>query len=297
MPKRKLSEEHKAKLNAGLARKREERREAARRHDVDHPSKDKPRPNQPVREPQPEPRPEPTPEPHTVPNDSADPTNTLIHRLIAEIDELKSKVNAPTTPEEGLQFNAEQQGKPIVGHKGIQGKLFKYSVEPSHYPNPVDRLYDLPELKRHGLRDNYLLDWEVEGVEYEKYGVTYAEPRFTVRLFRRLFDDNDQPNGKMALINRQIQHEDEVVARSAADKLGITDSFPSFEDMMDEMRFQRIKDWLLELFMPAKVTHHNHMPIQQVIAGKVVEVFDTETLVDGSSGKDKAQAISQQVRF
>jgi len=221
----------------------------------------------------------------------------LIQRLIAEVDELKAMKNPDFTPEQALQYTADNVGKPTVGRNGIQGKMFKYPIEPSAYPNPLDRLYDLPELKRHGLRDNYFFDWEVEGVEYEKYGVTYAEPRFTVRLFRRLFDENDQPNGKMALINRQIQHEDEVVARAAADKLGMTEEFHSFEDMMNEMRFQRIKDWLLELFMPAKVTHHNHMPTQQVIAGKVVEVFDTEALVDGSSGKDKAQAISQQVRF
>ena len=89
-----------------------------------------------------------------------------------------------------------------------------------------------------------------------------------------------------------VLHEDEVVARAASDKMGILESFASFQEMMDEMRFIRIRAWLLDLFKPPKVETHNHRPTQQGIDGKVVEVFDTEALIDGETGISKAGSIS-----
>lgn len=232
-----------------------------------------------------------TPQPQTA-------MEMLVYKLMGEIEELKKQKNPDMTPEAALQYTAQMQGQPTVGRNGIQGKLVRYPIETSYYPNPVARLYAEPTLKRFNLEENYFFDWTVEGVEYEKYGVTYAEPKFTVRLFRRLFDDDGiTPNGQFALINRQIMHEDEVVARAAADKLGLTDSFESFEDMMNEVRFLRIRQWLLDLFTPVKVETHKNKPTQQVIDGKVVEVFDTEALIDGESGISKAGSINREVRI
>lgn len=221
----------------------------------------------------------------------------LVLRLMDEIDELKKTKNPDMTAEAALQYTAQMQGQPVVGRNGIQGKMFRYPIEPDYYPNPVERLYDEPTLSRFNLRENYFFDWEVEGVEYEKYGVTYAEPKFTVRLFRKLYGDDGLPNGRFALINRQIQHEDEVVARAAADKLGLTDSFENFQEMMNEVRFLRIRQWLLDLFKPPQVETHNKQPTQMVIDGKVVEVFDTEALIDGESGVSKAGSINREVRI
>lgn len=221
----------------------------------------------------------------------------LVLRLMDEIDELKKTKNPDMTPEAALQYTAQMQGQPVVGRNGIQGKMFRYPIEPDYYPNPVERLYDEPTLSRFNLRENYFFDWEVEGVEYEKYGVTYAEPKFTVRLFRKLYGDDGLPNGQFALINRQIQHEDEVVARAAADRLGLTESFENFQEMMNEVRFLRIRQWLLDLFKPPQVETHNKQPTQMVIDGKVVEVFDTEALIDGESGVSKAGSINREVRI
>ncbi len=295
-----ISDELKAKMKAGRDLAKAKRLESKTFRVADEPSRlDNPNPIPP---PEPEIK-EPPAQPEVPPQVDAEqssPTATtlLIQKLMAEMAELKKQVNSDRTPEAALEYTAQMQGQPVVGKNGIQGKLFKYPVEPSYYPNPIEKLYAEPTLSRHNLKENYFLDWEVTGVEYEKYGVTYAEPKFTIRLFRRLFDDDGiTPSGRFALINRHIQHEDEVVARSAADKLGITEQFENFAEMMNEMRYHRIRNWLLELFTPVKVTHHNRMPTQEVIAGKVVEVFDTEALIDGSTGQDKARAIQQQTRF
>ena len=228
---------------------------------------------------------------------TAEQKDQLLLKLLLEVDELKKTKNPDVTPEAALQYTAQMQGQPVIGRNGIQGKLFKYPIEESFYPNPLDRLYELPELSRFNLKENYFFDWEVTGAEYEKYGVTYAEPRFTIRLFRKMYDEEGQPNGKLALINRHIQHEDELVARAAADKLGLTDTFESFQDMMNEMRFMRIRQWVLDLFKPPKVETHKNKPTTMNIDGKVVEVFDTEGLIDGESGISKAAGLKREVRI
>lgn len=228
---------------------------------------------------------------------SPEQKDQLLLKLMLEVEELKTQKNPNMTPEAALQYTAQMQNRPVIGRNGIQGKMFKYPIEKSYYPDPTERLYKEPTLSRFNLKENYFFDWEVEGAEYEKYGVTYAEPRFTVRLFRKLYGDDGLPNGQFALINRQIQHEDEIVARAAADKLGLTESFESFEEMMNEMRYLRIRQWLLDLFKRPNVETHKNKPTQQNIDGKIVEVFDTEALIDGESGISKAGSISREVRI
>lgn len=248
---------------------------------------------------------EPTPE---APAPQASPTFTaltteqkdaMLLQLLAKVTDLENARTVPMSADKALEETAKMQGYDVnVGKNGVQGRVFKYPIEKSYYPDPTDRLYDEPILRRFNLRDNFYFDWEVEGVEYEKYGVTYAEPRFIVRLFRRMFeDDGITPNGQLALVNRQIQHEDEIAARTAAGKLGMTDSFESFQEMMDEMRYYRIRQWLLDLFTPVQVHSHSKQSTQMVIDGKVVEVFDTEAIIDGESGKSKATTIESQVRI
>lgn len=223
---------------------------------------------------------------------------SVIEELMRKVQELEKLKNPSMTPETALATTAQMQGYDInVGRNGVQGRVFKYPVEKSFYPDPTERLYDEPRLSRFNLRENYFFDWDVEGVEYEKYGVTYAEPRFTVRLFRRMFDENGEPTGRMALVNRAIQHEDEIIARIGAEKLGIEDSFESFQHMMNEMRFYRFRSWLLELFTPPKVEQHNHSARQMVVDGKVVDMYDTEVLLDKGAAESKASSIASQVRL
>lgn len=228
---------------------------------------------------------------------SSSPTDMLLMRLMNEIDELKKAQKVQPSPEAALETIGQMQ-QPTVGKNGLQGQIFKWSVDASYYPSPIERLYDEPTLRRFNLRDNYFFDWEVSGVEYEKHNISYAEPRFTIRIFRRIFDDDGvTPNGQMALINKHIQHEDELVARIAADKLGLREQFPDFRELMDEVRFLRIRQWLLYLFAPPSVNQYQRRARQMVIDGKVVEMFDTETLIDGEVGKSKASSVSRETRI
>lgn len=220
----------------------------------------------------------------------------ILQNLMAKVEALENNQTVKPSAEEQLTTSAQMQG--VVTNTGVQGRVFKYPIEKSFYPDPTERLYDEPLLKRYNLRENFYFSWDVEGVEYEKYGITYAEPRFTVQLFRRIFDeDGITPSGQLALVNRAIQHEDEVVARKAAEKLGLTETLTDMRSLMDEMRYYRLRQWLMDLFTPVKVNHHNRQATQMVIDGKVVEVFDTEAIIDGETGKNQATTIASQVRI
>lgn len=186
-------------------------------------------------------------------------------------------------------------GVTVSAQGGIQGRITKYPLTKEHYPDPRDRLYDDPRLRRHNLRDNYILTWEVQGEQYVKDGITYAEPRFIVQLFRRLFDDMDEPTGQAALISRMMLHEDEFVAQIIADKMGMLQNFNSVGEMLDEIRYHRIRDWLLPIFIPVKAEEHRNKKTEMVIDGKAVEVWDTEKVLGESAADDKASTIRQQV--
>lgn len=239
-------------------------------------------------------------QPSQLPNMSDTLKDELLLKLLREVEELKTQQPAGYNPQAALETKGQMlNGGVTLGKNGLQGVVMRYEIEPSYYPNPVERLYDVPELRRFNLRDNYFMDWKVEGVEWEKANITYAEPRFTCRIFRKMFDeDGVTPNGQFALINRMILHEDEVVTRIAADKLGLREIVgDDFTLLMDEARFYRIKQWLLDLFKVPKVETHSKQPRQMVVDGKVVEMFDSEVLIDGDSGITKADSVAREVRI
>lgn len=187
-------------------------------------------------------------------------------------------------------------GLHVSAQGGVQGRVVKHSLSKADYPDPTDRLYDDPQLKRHNLRDNYIFTWEVTGEQYQKDNVTYAEPRFIVSLYRRLFNDMDEDTGRAALISRNILHEDEFVAQIIADRLGLLENFANTKEMMDEVRYRRIRDWLIPIFIPSKPEEHANRRTEMVIDGKAVEVFDTEKVLGEAAADSKASAIQQQVR-
>jgi hypothetical protein len=225
-----------------------------------------------------------------------------ISALMAEIETLKANQVQPATQNERAdQFFANSGAQ--IGANGIQGVVQKYEIEKSHYEDPTDRLTSEPELSRFAMRENYVFKWDVEGVTYEKNNITYSEPRFVIELYRKLYDDEGEAMVRidnagnripqMALVNRNIFHQDEFAAKLAANRMGISDL--SFDDLLNEYRYQVIKRWLVSLFKAPKVGQHGRQSKTMNIQGKMVEVFDAETLVDGDSGIDKANALKSQV--
>lgn len=227
----------------------------------------------------------------------------LVIRLLREVEDLKKNSNVATvSPDVKLEELAKMQGAAHVGVNGVQGVVYKYPIDKGFYPDPTARLIAEDSLRRFAMQENFIFKWDVTGVIYEKYNVTYAEPRFTIELYRRAFNDDGSEmfrvteNGvkvpQMILINRCILHEDEMTARVAANKLNLPSD--NFTELMDEVRYMRIRDWLFDLFRPADIKTYNRQSRTMVINGKAVEVFDSEVLTDHDSGVSKADSINRQ---
>ena len=220
-----------------------------------------------------------------------------ILQLQQQVQELQSTgVVQNATPEQKFdELSKVSSSTARVGQNGIQGIIFKYEVDKGYYPDPTERLLNEPKLQRFAMHDNYIFKWDVDGVEYKKDNITYAEPRFTVELYRRLFDEEGNDTGRAALVARNMLHEDEMTTRVSASRLGILDNFSNDEEgfrlLMNEIRYWRIQQWLFGIFAPPKVNTFQRKATTQVIDGKVVEVFDTETITDAASASSQVQQI------
>lgn len=181
------------------------------------------------------------------------------------------------TPDQKLEAKAELTGARL-GVNGVQGVVQKYNVEASWYPDPSERILNMPELARFAPHQNYEVKWVVDGVEYEKANITYTEPVFKVSILRVMFDDNGMPTNQRAIVGRHIQLEDENVARWVGKEMGL-----NIEDeraFMDEIRFQRIRRWVLDLLTPQRQQDRVESISEMVIDGRVVPVMEVETNAD-----------------
>ena len=218
----------------------------------------------------------------------------LMQQMATLIEQNK---NVDIDPAEKARETASMwPGARVSATGGIQGTVEKYPIDPSYYPNPLDRLYDDPAFKRHALRDNYLLTFNVEGLRYETADkLWYTEPQFTVELYRYIFDDDDNPTGQVARISRTIFLEDEFYATIVADKMGILSEFSDRREMMNEIRYVTIKNWLIGMFTKPHLQHFKKQPREMVIDGKVVEVRDTEDIISKDDLNTKAASVRQSI--
>jgi len=282
---RKLSEEHKEKLRQGRLKAQAEKATLTEVADV--PAK------------------EPTPQAPVV--QAVDPNliAAIVQTVMALQQQNPQAINA--TPEQKLDETAkhlttDQANYARISANGVQGVVFKFPVDSEYYADPTDRLYDEPSLKRFAMRENYIFRWAVDGETYVKNGVTFSEPRFTIELFKRLYDEDGNPqiNPKtghptMALVARQFQHEDELTTRVAAQRLGILEKYANdergFKLLMDEIRYYRIQNWLLAVFSKAKISTFNRQSRTMNINGEIVEVFDTEKLTDPAKAATQTSTL------
>lgn len=237
----------------------------------------------------------------TAPQPSLAVDPNLIATIVATVQTMQAQNPqiATATPEQKLQEIANANPNSArVSAQGVQGVVSRYPVEKGYYPDPTKQLLNEPSLRRYAMHENYIFKWEVDGVAYEKNGVAYEEPRFTLALYRRLYNDDGEPTGRAALVARNMLHEDQMTTRIAAHKLGLTEQLGSGEEdmrgLMDQVRYWRMQQWLFALFTPPKVETHRNQSTTEVIAGKVVEVFDTESLIDKESAQAQSATLADQ---
>lgn len=199
----------------------------------------------------------PTPEPQ---DDSIESAN--VQELMRQVQELKARLDGgqPTTPE-------LNRGK-------LVGTYEKYIVDGDYYPNPIERLKREERLQRFAFPINYELDFKVMPTTYETIdGVRTKEPRFVLELRRVVMDDDGNPTSKRYVISRLTFHEDPEAAIVIAQDNGITVNANNERDFLNEMRYLRMRDWLLETFYPPKPQKVQNKK-EEVIGNRLVEVFE-----------------------
>lgn len=167
-----------------------------------------------------------------------------------------------------------------VTARGIIGTVEKYAVDPTLYTNPIDRLSDDPRLVQFAFKSNYEMEWKVDISSYEtKDGINMKEPKFSLQLNRIRYDDDGNDTGQRIVVRRIVMHEDPQTALLMARQNGVQVDESNEINFLNEMRYLRFKEWLMEIFYPKKGTTGKRKR-QEVIGGNLVEVFETATTED-----------------
>lgn len=194
-----------------------------------------------------------------------------IQALVRRVKELESNFARSATKTDFYQ------GKPEITRQGaLVGSFEKYIVDPAQYPDPCERLANEPRLKRFAFDINYELKFTVSTVQYQTQdGVNTREPRFTLQLINIHMDDEGNPTNKRHVIRTCILHEDPQAAIEIArqNNIEVGEDEKAF---LDEMRYLRMRDWLLEAFYPAKPQTNNNAK-EEVIGNQVVTVYEVNS--------------------
>jgi hypothetical protein len=189
--------------------------------------------------------------------------------LLKQVNELKAELrrsaSSQFTPQQNVQVN--HQGK-------LTGTHDKYVVNPKNYPDPTPRLSSEPRLQRFAFPINYELEWNVSTTSYQTQdGVNMREPKFTIKLNRVVLNEEGEPTQGRYTLRQAIFHEDPQAAITVAQENGLEIDDFNEKDFLNEMRYLRIKAWLLEAFYPPK-NDSKHGRKELVMGNQVVEYFE-----------------------
>lgn len=196
-----------------------------------------------------------------------------VSELRREVAELKAALWAGRSASEDERVRL--QGGKLVG------TVTKYDLTPSNYPDPVERLAKEPKLARYAFNENYKLRFDVSVSEYTTIdNIRTREPKFTLELLGLMWDEEtgepvigDEGGLQVYVISRLIMHEDPEAALVIAREQDLEVDEANEEDFLNEMRYIRMRDWLITCFIPAPVKNKSRKT-EMVVGGKVVEIYE-----------------------
>lgn len=198
-----------------------------------------------------------------------------IQRMVNEMVEARMALTqpVPAVPEQNPWSTAN--GMKIGPQGQLLGVHEKYIMSAKRYPDPRDRLTEELRLQRFAFKENYDMEWEVGVSQYQTIaGVNTREPKFTLKLRRIMFDDDTGlPTNNRYVVCQAIFHEDPEAALVIAQENGYEVTASSEKEFLDEMRYIRMRDWLMEAFYPPKPRVDTKKK-EMVVGNRVVEVFE-----------------------
>lgn len=192
-----------------------------------------------------------------------------------QIDELKAMLLQ--------QQNNNQQAGVQVNNRGMLGTHVKYTVDKGYYSDPIERLFSYmdskPQLRRFGFKDNYELAYDVRSTKsYERIdGIREVQPQFTLKLIRIVYDDNTyEPTNKRYTQKQMIFFEDPETAVVVARDNGLDVDEENERAFLDEMRFIRMRDWLVDVFLPQPASTPQNLR-EENIGNQRVSVYEVSS--------------------
>lgn len=208
-------------------------------------------------------------EPEAIPEEQIAPEQNESD-LQRQVNELKAILfdftqgNA-AKPTQGTQHRSDGQ---------LVGTFEKYTVDPANYPSPVDRLMKEPRLAPFAFEYNFEISYEIHISQYEtKDGTNVKEPRFMVELRRVVLDGNGERTTGRYIVRKLTFHEDKQAAIQVARENGIDIDQYNELDFLNEMRYLRVRDWLLDIFYPPTFTASKAKK-EMVVDNQVVEYIE-----------------------
>lgn len=193
--------------------------------------------------------------------------------LKAQVQELLSRQqqNQPVYP-----------AAPVITGNSIVGTLQKFNTDPSYYPDPTERLMNEPRLARFAFKENWELEFSVKTTSYTTLdNRRVSEPQFTVQLIGVVFDDMGEKTNGRYVRKQMIFFEDPDSALEVARQNGLKVEDFQEKAFLDEMRYLRVRDWLLENFFPPTNAAKKQNKKQMVINNQVVDYYEISS-VDAS---------------
>lgn len=194
--------------------------------------------------------------------------NETVEALLKRIEELE-------------QRNFFQQPQPVV--KAVT----KWSIDPKDYPDPTERLANESRLEEHAFKQNFILKWEVGRVNYQHDSVNYTEPKFRLELWKWIRDeDTNEKTTKQFRVHKATFFEDPDAAIQLARDRGHEVDENAQKPFLDEMRYLRMLDWLLEIFYPQPIKNKESVR-EEVIGNRLVPVLETSSAEAKSIPREK----------
>lgn len=190
---------------------------------------------------------------------------------------------------QAFQSNQNAQQLPKAQSSEVVEKV---SINPNLYSNPLDYLYDIPELKRFNLRENFVITYDFSTIKYQTaQGAWYIEPKFEISLMRKQFDPvtgeelvKKKPDGTTykprVVLGRAIFFEDAPANIEEAQLAGLSVDDIEKDDFAEKMRFWRMREYIISRVNPRPTITKTSNKREEVIGGKVYQIDEYSDFVE-----------------
>jgi len=194
-----------------------------------------------------------------------------------DLEKMQSQINEILRDNELLKQALTSKQTAQVTDRGIIGVTDRHNIDPNYYPDPTERLREEPRLTQFAFKENYELNYDFEITSYEtKDGRFMQEPKFKLTLGYIVRDDQGEPTPERYVVKRCVFFEDPAAAIAVAREMGLTLDDTTSKLFLDEMRYQRVRHWLLDAFYPKKPQETAKMR-EIVVNGRVVETYQSSS--------------------